>query len=273
MASIRIFSISTYFRTLYGWVFLYSALLFPMSCGDNSKTAMGSSPVESSTAAPEQMNKLSDQEKKQGWVLMFDGVNTHAWRGYNQPTFPSNGWVVKDGMLMMEATGKEESGYGGDIITKDQFENFEFKMDFKLSPGANGGIMYLAKEQPDKPIWHSAPEYQLLDNDGYEQKQKYLMDKHRTGDNFDLKASTVNNLKPVGEWNEARLRVKDGQVEHWLNGQKVLEYKLWTPEWKEMIRKSKFAKYPEFGMAKKGHIGLQDWGHQIWYRNIKLQSL
>jgi hypothetical protein len=266
-------SILHYARTLIGWLLGTTQLLIPFGCSDNNQTAMGSSDVETSAPKPEKMNVLTDLEKKEGWKLLFDGNSTISWKGYNQASFPINGWVVEDDMLMMEATGKEESGYGGDIITREQYENFEFKMDFKLSPGANGGILYLVKEQAGKPIWHSAPEYQLLDDEGFEQKQKYVMDKHRTGDNFDLMAATVKATKPVGEWNEALLRVKDGKVEHWLNGKKVLEYTLGSPEWKEAVKKSKFAKYPEFGMAKKGHIGIQDWGHPIWYRNIKIRPI
>ncbi|MBC7921564.1 MAG: DUF1080 domain-containing protein [Ferruginibacter sp.] len=240
--------------------------------GDSNQTAgIGAAEDVTRPAAP--MNTLTDQERDDGWVLLFDGTGTSAWRGYNQTTFPGSGWVAKDGQLMMEATGREEEGYGGDIITKDQYENFEFKVDFKLSPDANGGILYSIKEEKGKPVWHNASEYQLLDNEGYEKKNKYVMDKHRTGDNFDLLPSTANNLKPAGEWNQAMLRVKDGQVQHWLNGQKVLEYTLWTPEWKAAVKKSKFAEYPGYGMAKKGHVGLQDWGYQIWYRNIKLRTI
>jgi hypothetical protein len=267
------------YRAVVSWVLGSLVLFFSYGCGDQKKNSTAPPAVATNAAAsdtPESMNKLSDQEETEGWKLLFDGSNTDAWRGYNQPTFPTGGWVVTPGgLLMMEATGKdkEEEGYGGDIITKDEYQNFEFKLDYKLSPDANGGILYLVKEIKGEPIWHSAPEYQLLDDAGFENRKKYVMDKHRTGDNFDLMASTQNVAKPVGEWNEAMLKVKDGKVEHWLNGQKVLEYTLWTPEWKEIIKKSKFAKYPQFGMAKKGHIGIQDWGHKIWYRNIKVRDL
>ncbi len=182
-------------RPIAGWILSFLVLCLPYGCSDKKittdQTAGGMGGTE---ASPESMNKLTSQEKSDGWVLMFDGKNMHAWRGYNQTTFPSNGWVVKDGVLMMEATGKEQEGYGGDIITKDQFENFEFKMDFKVSPDANGGILYLVKEEPDKPIWHNAAEYQLLDNDGFEKKNKYQMDKHRTGDNFDMQSKFSPNF-------------------------------------------------------------------------------
>ena len=256
---------------------LSALLLFSSGCTEKKNTASdqtaGIGAAADATPPTAAMNTLTDQEKDDGWVLLFDGTGTSAWRGYNQTTFPGSGWVAKDGLLMMEATGREEEGYGGDIITKEQYENFEFKVDFKLSPGANGGILYSVKEEKGKPVWHNASEYQLLDNEGYEKKNKYVMDKHRTGDNFDLLPSTASNLKPVGEWNQATLRIKDGQVQHWLNGQKVLEYTLWTPEWQAAVKKSKFAEYPGYGMAKRGHLGLQDWGFQIWYRNIKLRTL
>lgn len=253
-----------------------ATLLFAsVGCTEGEKASHDHAQTEVTTASAtsEQVNKLSPQEEKEGWVLLFDGTSTDAWRGYNQKSFPEKGWQVKDGLLMVERSGTEEEGFGGDIITKEQYENFEFKTDFRLSPEGNSGIVYLVKEVEGVPSWHNAPEYQLLDNEHYEKTGEIPMDKHRTGDNYDLHASTVNAMKPVGEWNEAKIRVQEGRVEHWLNGQKVVEYTLQSPEWKELVKNSKFAGYPGYGMAKKGHIGIQDHGHQLWYRNIKVRPL
>ena len=246
---------------------------FGCSEGEKTRTEQSKAEVSSANSTPKYVNQLSPQEEKEGWVLLFDGTSTDAWRGYNQKQFPEKGWQVKDGLLMVEHTGTEEEGFGGDIITKEQYENFEFKTDFRLSPEGNSGIVYLVKEVKGEPSWHNAPEYQLLDNEHYEKNGDIPMDKHRTGDNYDLQASTVNAMKPVGEWNTAMIRVKDGRVQHWLNGQKVVEYTLQSPEWKELVKNSKFAEYPGYGMAKKGHIGIQDHGHQLWYRNIKVRPL
>ncbi|MES2733919.1 MAG: DUF1080 domain-containing protein [Bacteroidota bacterium] len=256
-------------RRTFGWLFGFFIAFTPFGCGEQNTNESN----QSSAVSTKPINTLTSQEKTLGWKLLFDGKDLSAWRGYNKSNFPSSGWTIKDGMLMMEATGKEEEGYGGDIITKDQYENFEFRTDFKLSPDANSGILYLVKEIKGEPIWHSAAEFQILDDEGYEMKGKYVMDKHRTGDNFDLQAATENALKPLGEWNEAIVKVNKGKVEHWLNGQRVLEYTLWTPEWKEKVKNSKFAKYPDYGMSKQGHIGIQDWGHKMWYRNIKIKEL
>jgi hypothetical protein len=251
------------------------------SCTSNKKSDEGIAEdsvanAEDSTAMIDStstsFNTLTDQEKSEGWQLLFDGNTAIGFRGYEKDSFPSKGWTVKDGILSVEHTGTEEEGFGGDIITKDQFENFEFKTDFKLSPKGNSGLLYRVKEVKGVPAWHSGPEYQLLDNDAY-RGGDIPLEKHSTGDNYDLIASSENAMKPVGEWNEAMIRVKDDKVEHWLNGKKVVEYTLGTPEWKEMVKKSKFATYKDYGITKKGHIGIQDHGHQLWYRNIKIRPL
>lgn len=236
--------------------------------GEQDTTAVGSDSSQASAS----INALTEQEQSEGWKLLFDGTSVDGFRGYNQDSFPSKGWQVKDGVLMVESTGTEESGFGGDIITKDQYKDFEFKVDFKLSPKGNSGILYLVQEVKGQPAWHNAPEYQLLDNEAY-RGGDIPLEKHSTGDNYDLVGSTVNAMKPVGEWNEAMIRIKDKKVEHWLNGQKVVEYTLGSPEWKELVKKSKFKDYPKYGMAEKGHIGIQDHGHQLWYRNIKIREI
>lgn len=241
--------------------------------GENAKADSTEITETSPPSSESAVNALSEKEKEEGWISLFDGVSTDEWRGYNSDQFPDKGWQVKDNLLMVEATGTGEEGYGGDIITKEQYEDFEFKLDFKLSPQGNSGIVYLVKEEENTPSWHNAPEYQLLDNEYYAENGDIPMEKHRTGDAYDVIASTKDAMNPVGEWNEALIRVKDGQVEHWLNGEKVVEYTLQSPEWKEIVAKSKFAEYPGYGMAEKGHIGIQDHGHQLWYRNIKVRLL
>jgi hypothetical protein len=255
-------------------------LLTAVSCTGN-KSGEGSkedsvSSAENTTSVIDSTtttsNVLSDQEKSEGWLLLFDGTSATGFRGYGKDSFPDKGWKVTDGVLMVEHTGTEEEGFGGDIITKDQFENFEFKVDFKLSPKGNSGLLYRVKEVKDVPAWHSGPEYQLLDNDAY-RGGDIPLEKHSTGDNYDLIASTEDAMKPVGEWNEAMIRVQNDKVEHWLNGKKVVEYTIGTPEWKSLVKNSKFANYKDYGITKKGHIGIQDHGHQLWYRNIKVRPL
>ncbi len=261
-------------------LFTLIVMFFQTGCSDKQSTGSENNTSDttetaanSTVASEEAVNTLTAKETEEGWTLLFDGNNVDAWRGYNSDSFPNKGWQVKDNLLMVEATGTEEEGYGGDIITRDQYKDFEFKVDFKLSTQGNSGIVYLVKEEENTPSWHNAPEYQLLDNQYYEENGDIPMDKHRTGDVYDIYASSEDAMNPVGEWNTAMIRVEDKTVEHWLNGKKLVTYTLQSPEWNEIVANSKFSQYPGFGMAERGHIGLQDHGHQLWYRNIKVRTL
>jgi len=218
-------------------------------------------------------NTLTAEEQAAGWRLLFDGQTTNGWRRYNGEGFPEVGWEVADGNLIVLASDGEEEGNGGDIITEEQFDNFELSIEFQLSPVANSGILYRAVEIEGEPIWHGAPEYQVLDDTAYIEMDEMDMHTHLTGDNYDLHASIETATNPLGEWNIARIIVNGAHVEHWLNGVLTVEYELWTPEWEELVRASKFADYPEYGRATRGHIGLQDHGHTLRYRNIKLRPI
>lgn len=218
-------------------------------------------------------NTLSEQEKTEGWKLLFDGRSTIGWRGYNQKTFPGQGWEVKDGILtVLKPVGEAKAG--GDIITENKYENFDLKFDFKLTPVANSGILYMIKEQPETPSWHSGPEYQLIDDKGYAKiSPDFNMTTHRTGENYDLQAAPADYSKPIGEWNEGRIVVNKGKVEHWLNGQKAIAYDVDSQEWKDLVKKSKFDKLKEYGKNKKGYIGIQEHGSTVYFRNIKIKEL
>jgi len=218
-------------------------------------------------------NTLTAAEQAAGWRLLFDGQTTNGWRGYNKESFPDVGWEVADGSLIVLASDGEEDGNGGDIITEEQFDNFELSLEFQLSPVANSGILYRVVESEGEPIWHNAPEYQVLDDTAYIEMGTMDMFKHLTGDNYDLQASVVTASNPIGAWNHARIIVDGAHVEHWLNGKQTVEYELWTPEWEELVRGSKFADYPGYGRATSGHIGLQDHGHTLRYRNIKIRPI
>lgn len=218
-------------------------------------------------------NSLTAEEVAAGWQLLFDGSTTAGWRGYNHDTFPTRGWRVEDGALVVEHSGTEESGFGGDIITTAEFENFELVLDFQLTDTANSGIFYRVIEQPDTPIWHNAPEFQLLDDETYVEMSGTDMATHLTGDNYDLHVATVRPTNPIGEWNTARVLVDGAHVEHWLNGQKTVEYELWSDDWTARVAGSKFAEYPAYGRTKRGPIGLQDHGHMVKFRNIKIRPL
>lgn len=215
--------------------------------------------------AAEAPNTLTAQEQADGWVLLFDGQTTDAWRGYNKDTVPE-AWKVVDGALTL--SGER----AGDIITTEQYENFDFKFEWRISPNGNSGVFYLVQEKPDlKQTYHSGPEYQILDNGGHPDAKNGA--DRLAGANYALHAPAKSTARAVGEWNESRIVKKGAHVEHWLNGVKVVEYELWSPDWKARVAKSKFNEMPEYARAKKGHLALQDHGDEVAYRNLKVKVL
>lgn len=250
-------------------LFLLGILFF--GCGESSQQVDNSSTVEETATPVTQHNMLSESEKADGWQLLFDGSTTTGWRGYNQETFPTKGWDIKNGELQVIKTGTEEEGYGGDIITNESYENFELTLEYAVTDSSNSGILYLVNEKEGQAIWHSAPEYQILDNPTY--TSMGLGNTQLTAANYDLHPASTDYTQPKGEWNEVRIVLDDGHVEHWLNDNKVVEYDLWTPEWEALVQKSKFKDYPDYGKSKKGPIGIQDHGHLVRFRNIKIKRL
>ncbi len=228
-------------------------------------------------AAPsfgQKVNKLSKQEKKDGWTLLFNGKNFDGWRQCNGTAMPVN-WVV-DGDAMKVFTGKGKKpgqGSNGDILfSEKKFKNFELSIDWKASKMANSGIFYYVREVPDKPIYYAAPEIQVLDNvDATDNK----IDSHLAGSLYDLLPADPATINPAGEWNTCLIKVKDGKVTVSMNGTKVVSYTHWTLEWDEMVKNSKFKNFPGWteGIDKEGYIGLQDHGYPVWFRNIKIREL
>lgn len=205
------------------------------------------------------------------WVTLFDGISGAHWRGYGEKGFPENGWTVKNGALTLLEKSK-----GGTLITREQYENFDLELEFNLGKGSNSGILYLIQEIDGKPAYYSAPEYQLIDDADVIAKSKgdeSVVKHHLTADNYDLQsAPATKKLNPAGKWNKARLVINNGQVEHYLNGEKVVEYTLQSPAWKAMVKESKFADW-EYGKSMKGHIGLQDHNNMVSFRNIRIKKL
>ncbi|MEY3052852.1 MAG: hypothetical protein RLY31_2637 [Bacteroidota bacterium] len=226
-------------------------------------------------AADTTRNQLSAEESESGWQLLFDGRSVDAWRGYNRDSMPAAGWVAEDGeLVVLHPPDPRPDDFGGDIITREKFGNFELSIDFLLSDSANGGIFYFVMEEQGRSIWNNAPEYQLIDEAVYAALLKdFDMDTHRTGDNYDMEASAGQYMEPVGSWNTARIVHQDGKVEHWLNGRRCLGYEVGSEQWTAQLERSKFKEYPNYARAKEGHIGLQDHGHEIRFRNIKIRKL
>ena len=220
------------------------------------------------------MNLLTKKEKKEGWVLMFNGKTTDGWRGYNLTAFPEKGWVIEEGTLKVIGSSKGEAGGGGDLLYDKKFRNFELSLEWKVSEGGNSGIFYLAQEIPGEPVWKSAPEMQILDNEKHPDAKLGVDGNRAAGSLYDLIPGDLQAVKPAGEWNKVKILVYKGTVVHYVNGKQVLEYHLWTEDWKKMVLNSKFKDYDAFlNTAEEGYIVLQDHGDDVWFRNIKIKGL
>jgi hypothetical protein len=220
-------------------------------------------------------NTLTKKEKKEGWILLFDGESTDMWRGYGKDVFPA-GWIIDDNAIKCNGSGRGEAGAkdGGDIITVDQYQNFELSLEWKISEGGNSGIFILGQEVEGEPIYMSSPEMQVLDNERHPDAKLGKDGNRMAGSLYDMIPAVPQNAKPAGKWNKVLITVYKGTVIYNQNGENVVEYHLWTPEWKEMVAESKFKDWPNFvDPASKGYIGLQDHGDDVWFKNIKIKPL
>ncbi len=258
---------------------VFFASMFFISCGPKT----GDSEQQDSTATDTvvqqvqepAVNALTEQEKTDGWQLLFDGTTSTGWRSYKKTTFPT-GWQIVDGTMYCKASGRGEAGAeeGGDIIYDKKYKNFHLKLEWKISEGGNSGIFYLGQETQDY-IWKTAPEMQVLDNVKHPDAQAGKDGNRQAGSLYDLIPAKPQNAKPVGEWNSAEIKVYEGTVWHYQNGEVVVEYHLWTPEWNKLVAGSKFPGLNKnwAKVAAEGFIGLQDHGNDVWYRNIKMKEL
>ena len=206
-------------------------------------------------------NALTSTEKAAGWRLLFDGKTTAGWRGFKKDSVPA-GWQVVDGSLT-------RVGPAGDIMTRDKYRDFELTLEWNISVGGNSGIFYRASED-DSEIYWSAPEMQVLDDAKHPDGLSRLT---AAGADYDIYPSPAGVVKAAGEWNQVRLVVKGNHVEHWLNGVKVVEYELGSPDWEARVKASKFAPHAHYGRNREGYIGLQDHGDRVAYRDIKVRVL
>ncbi len=200
-----------------------------------------------------------------GWTSLFDGSSTDAWRGYQMDHFPEEGWKVEDGVLAtVPGTART------DIVTVESFQNFELYLEWRVAERGNSGIFYQVSED-GSAIWHSAPEFQILDDEAHGLAEDHL---HSTGSVYDLIApESPKPLEPAGEFNTSRVIVRDRRVEHWVNDEKVVDYDLDSDEFREKVAESKFAQFADFGRVRSGPIGLQHHGNEVAFRNIKIRRL
>lgn len=219
--------------------------------------ACSGSPGAGGQATP---NTLTPEERAAGFELLFDGESLDGWHVFKGDGTP--GWDVLDGTLA-------RVGPGGDLVTDRVFGDFELRLQWKVSPGGNSGILFRIQDESQR-TYHGAPEIQVLDDAAHADGASRLT---AAGANYGLHPAPEGVVRPAGEWNDIRLVVDGSHVEHWLNGRKIVEYELWSDEWREKVAASKFAEWPEYGMAREGRIGLQDHGDRVWFRSIRIRTL
>ena len=216
---------------------------------------------------------------------MFDGKTLNGWRGYDREDVPA-AWIVDDGAIHIKGSGNGEAGAkdGGDLIFAHKFSNFELEFEWKVDKGANSGVFIMIQEVEGQPSYISAPEYQVLDNENHPDAKLGKDGNRKSSSLYDMIPAKPQNAKPFGEWNKGKIMCYKGTVVHYLNSDEpVVEYHLWTPQWKEMLDNSKFSKdkWPLAyelllncgGANKEGFIGFQDHGDDVWFRNITVKVL
>ncbi len=214
-------------------------------------------------------NTLSLEEQQDGWTLLFDGQTLDGWRDYNGTTL-TEPWHVVDGSIQAKGEGDDGSGY---IVTDNEYDNFELSWDWKLSKGGNSGMLYHVVERPQYKVpYVTGPEYQLIDEANFPEK---LEDWQKLGVDYAmyLPDSTKMKVNPAGEWNNSRIVFDNGHVEHWLNGEKILEFEAWSEDWFARKNSGKWSHAPEYGLSKRGVLCLQDHGYPASFRNIKIKEL
>ena len=219
---------------------------------------------------------------KDGFITLFDGKTMKGWRGYNKDTIPPS-WVIDNGAIKIigSGAGEAQEATGGDLIFAHKFKNFELTFEWKVSKAANSGVFVLAQEVKGQPIYISSPEYQVLDNVNHPDAKQGVNGDRQSASLYDMIPANPQNSKPFGQWNTASITVFQGSVFYKQNGKTVVEYHLWTPQWTDLLQKSKFSKdkWPLAfdllnncgGDNHEGYIGLQDHGNDVWYRNIKIK--
>lgn len=245
-------------------LFFAFALLL-LGCGGAATEQEQASVETTEPEAPAADNTLTEAEKAEGWMLLFDGQSTEGWRGYNQDSLPAT-WSVSEGTLLT-------SGQGGDIVYANQpFENFDLYLEWKIEEAGNSGIFYhILEGEQYHAMYENAPEYQLLDDIGFPAE---LLPNQYTGADYGMYVPAEDRpVKAAGEWNSSRIQFTPEKATYWLNGEEMLSFEPWSDDWQMRKEVGKWKDFPDYGVAKSGLIGLQDHGSKIWFKNIKIRPL
>ncbi len=244
-------------------------LLLTVQCTSSSDDSRATVDTTAATAVPDSVNALTDAEQEAGWQLLFEGTTLDEWRGFRRDSVPA-GWTVENGAMHFTGEVSREDGEPPrTLVTTDAYSDFDLRVEWKISPDGNSGIMYRVSEEEDLP-YETGPEYQILDNASLGDDGATI---NETGALYDLYAPTDDVTRPVGEYNETRIVVRGSHVEHWLNGTKLLEAEIGSDTWTDRIEGTKFANWSRFAQPDSGHVALQDHGYPVWFRDVKIRPL
>lgn len=212
----------------------------------------------------------ADTSSDDGFVALFDGKSLNGWRGYNGVDVDGI-WVAQEGTLHL--TGQPKGSPHANIITEAVYDDFDLRFEWKVEAGTNSGVMFNVGEGPKQP-YLTGPEYQVLDNKGFRDgKGNPVGPAEHTASHYGIEPAVSDETNPVGDWNESRIVLQGNNVEYWLNGVMTTSYEIHSAKWQEQIANAKFAKWPVFATLDQGHIGLQDHGHRVWFRNLRIKEL
>jgi hypothetical protein len=248
---------------------LFLPVVGMISKNDNRGPA-NTAPSDPLTPAAVSGTQNQEADARKGWTVLFDGKTTKGWHTYGKNKAGAI-WTVKDGALYLDVS-KRNNKEKGDLVTDQEYENYHLQLEWKISKGGNSGIIFNVKEDPEKypNTYYTGPEMQVLDDAGHADGKIY---KHRSGDLYDLIASSTEAAKPVGEWNKVDIVLNKGKLSFSLNGVNIVNTTLFNEDWNKMIAGSKFASMEGFGTFRSGKIALQDHGDEVWYRNIRIKKL